>query len=154
MILKKQEKDNLVKAIYSSSNICASTYDKSTKNLIIIFSKGGQYEYNGVSESDYMRFELADSQGAVMNTHIKKYPFTRLSDVDTKNIINEVENLKIAEDKAKIDAAAANMIDKLKSLITYYDVSSEIESDLFGKAKNAMAEYDKVIEPKLDKVNG
>ena len=154
MILKRQEKDNLVKAIYSSSNICASTYDKSTKNLVIIFSKGGQYEYTGVSESDYMRFELADSQGAVMNTHIKKYPFSKLADVDTKTIINEVSTLKAADEKVKIDAAAAAMVGKMKAVITYYDTTEGVESGLLSKLKDAIAEYDKIIEPKLDKVNG
>jgi hypothetical protein len=50
MILKKQEKDNVVKAIYESSNICASTYNKQTKDLVIIFNNGGQYKYpNAVS---------------------------------------------------------------------------------------------------------
>ena len=154
MILKRQEKDNLVKAIYSSSNICASTYDKSTKNLVIIFSKGGQYEYTGVSESDYMRFERADSQGAVMNTHIKKYPFSKLADVDTKTIINEISTLKVADEKIKIDAAAAAMVDKMKAVITYYDTTEGVESGLLSKLKDAIAEYDKIIEPKLDKVNG
>lgn len=154
MILKRQEKDNLVKAIYSSSNICASTYDKSTKNMVIIFSKGGQYQYAGVSESDYLRFEMADSQGVVMNSHIKKYPFTKLADVDTKTIINEVATLKAADEKVKIDKAAAAMVDKMKAVITYYDTTEGVESGLLSKLKDAMAEYDKVIEPKLDKVNG
>ena len=154
MILKRQEKDNKIKAIYSSSNICASTYDKSTKTMIIIFSKGGQYEYTGVSESDYLRFEMADSQGAIMNTHIKKYPFTKLADVDTKTIINEVATLKAADEKVKIDVSVAAMIDKMKAVVTYYDTTEGVESGLLGKLKDAMAEYDKVIEPKLDKVNG
>ena len=154
MILKRQEKDNKVKAIYSSSNICASTYDKTTKTMVIIFSKGGQYEYTGVSESDYLRFELAESQGAVMNSHIKKYPFNKLADVDTKSIIKEVETLKVAEEQIKIDAAVATMIDKMKAVVTYYENTNTIESGLLEKVKNAVAEYDKVIEPKLDKVNG
>ena len=154
MILKRQEKDNLVKAIYSSSNICASTYDKSTKNMVIIFSKGGQYQYAGVSESDYLRFEMADSQGVVMNSHIKKYPFIKLADVDIKTIINEVATLKAADEKVKIDKAAAAMVDKMKAVITYYDTTEGVESGLLSKLKDAMAEYDKVIEPKLDKVNG
>ena len=154
MILKRQEKDNLVKAIYSSSNICASTYNKSTKDMVIIFSKGGQYQYTGVSESDYLRFEMADSQGSVMNSHIKKYPFTKLADVDTKTIINEVTTLKAADEKLKIAAAAAAMVDKMKAVITYYDTTEGVESGLLSKLKDAMAEYDKVIEPKLDKVNG
>jgi hypothetical protein len=83
MLLKKQEKDNVTKAIFSSSNICASTYDRTTKNLTIIFNKGAQYKYPNVSETDYTRFELADSQGVVFNSHIKKYDFEKLDNVDT-----------------------------------------------------------------------
>ncbi len=154
MILKRQEKDNLVKAIYSSSNICASTYDKSTKNMVIIFSKGNQYQYAGVSEADYLRFEVADSQGAVMNTHIKKYPFTKLADVDTKTIINEVATLKADEDKIKINAAVVAMIEKMKAVVTYYDTTEGVESGLLDKVKDAIAAYDKVIKSKVDKVNG
>lgn len=152
MILKRQEKDNLVKAIYSSSNICASTYDKTTKNMVVIFAKGGQYQYNGVSEADYLRFEVADSQGAVMNTHIKKYPFTKLVDVDTKTIINEVVTLKAAEEKIKIAAAAFNIVDKMRAIVTYYDKTGNLETGLLDKSKDAIAAYEKIIEPKLDKV--
>jgi hypothetical protein len=81
MILKKQTKDNLVKAIYASSNICASTYDTQTKDLVIIFNNGGQYKYPNVSETDYTRFEIADSQGAIFNSHIKKYDFQKFKQV-------------------------------------------------------------------------
>lgn len=93
MILKKQEKNEKVKAIYSSSNICASTYDKDTKSLVIIFNNGGQYLYEGVSLTDYTRFESADSQGIVMNSHIKKHPFTKLDKVDTTAILTEIADL-------------------------------------------------------------
>ena len=75
MLLKTQEQDNKKKSIYASSNICASIYDKSTSALTILFNNGGQYVYEGVTNTDYTRFEMADSQGAVFNSHIKKYPF-------------------------------------------------------------------------------
>ena len=97
---------------------------------------------------------MADSQGAVMNTHIKKYPFTKLADVDTKIIINEVATLKDANEKINIDAAVATMVDKMKAVVNYYDTTEGVESGLLDKVKDAIAEYDKVIEPKLDKVNG
>lgn len=93
MILKKQEKDEITKAIYSSSNICASTYDKDSKSLVIIFNNGGQYLYEGVSLTDYTRFESADSQGKVLNSHIKNHPFKKLDKVDTTELLNEVKVL-------------------------------------------------------------
>jgi hypothetical protein len=94
MILKKQEKDSITKAIYDSSNICASTYDRANRDLTIIFKNGGQYKYTNVSETDYTRFELADSQGAIFNSHIKKYAFDKLGKVDASSLLTEISSLK------------------------------------------------------------
>jgi hypothetical protein len=154
MLLKKQETDNKTKSIYESSNICASIYDKSTNALTIIFNNGGQYLYEGVTPGDYLRFEVADSQGAVFNSHIKKYAFQKLEKVDVKDILFEVNTIKTAEDKAKLDYAVKVMVDQMKAVITYYDTTSNVESGLLTKAKDAIAAYDNVIESKLDKVNG
>ena len=154
MILKKQEKENKVKAIYSSSNICASTYDKQTQSLTIIFNNGGQYDYEGVSGTDYARFELADSQGAVFNTHIKKYSFSKLDKVDVKDILVEVDSIKNAEDKIKIDHAIKTMVDKMKDVAQYYDTTGDVETGLLTKLREAIVEYDKTIDSKVDKVNG
>jgi hypothetical protein len=90
MILKRQEQDNLIKVIYESSNIFASIYDTKTGDLEIIFKAGTKYKYPNVSKTDYMRFEVADSQGAVFNTHIKKYAFQKMGNVDTSLIIEEL----------------------------------------------------------------
>lgn len=154
MLLKKQEKDDKVKSMYSSSTICASIYDKKTNNLTVIFSKGGQYVYEGVSLTDYTRFEVADSQGIVLNSHIKKYPFTKLDNVDTAAIIAEITTIKATEDKVKLDYAVKTLIDKFNAVVTYYSTTDGIESGLLTKAKEAIAEYDKVVAPQLDKVNG
>lgn len=154
MLLKRQEQNEKIKSIYTSSNICASIYDKQTKNLTLIFNNGGQYEYTAVSETDYTRFEMADSQGVVFNSHIKKYPTAKLDKVDTKEILNEVNTLKTAEDKIKLDYIVKTMVDKMKAVVVYYDTTDGVESGLLAKAKEAIAEYDKSIAPKLDKVNG
>ena len=154
MLLKTQEKDNKTKSIYASSNICASVYDKTTSALTIFFNNGGQYLYEGVSNTDYTRFEMADSQGAVFNSHIKKYPFQKLDKVDVKDILVEVNQIKGAEDKAKIDYAIKVIVDQMKAVITNYDTTSDVESGLLSKAKDAIAAYDKAVEPKVDKVNG
>ena len=143
MLLKRQEKNEIIKTIYSSSNICASTFDKNNKNLTIIFNNGGQYLYNGVSETDFTRFELSDSQGTIFNSHIKKYPFEKLDKIDPKEILNEVSNLKIAEDKAKTNAVIKLMFNKMKDLVTFYDTTDSIEPNLFEKVKIAISEYEK-----------
>ena len=154
MLLKTQEQDNKTKSIYASSNICASIYDKSTSALTIIFNNGGQYIYEGVTNTDYTRFEMADSQGAVFNSHMKKYSFKKLDKVDVKDILVEVTQIQGAEDKAKIDYAVKIMVDQMKAVITYYDSTNDVETVLLNKAKDAIAAYDKAVEPKMDKVNG
>jgi hypothetical protein len=105
MLLKRQEKDNVIKAIYKSSNLLASTYNKETSELILVFNKGTQYKYAGVKSSDYTRLELAESQGSVFNTHIKPYSFEKMADMDPTilpQIVSEVEDLFTKEQKSII----------------------------------------------------
>jgi hypothetical protein len=93
MILKRQENEELIDAIYESSNILASSYNTKTNDLEIIFKAGTKYKYSNVSKSDYMRFEIAESQGSVFNKYIKKYAFEKLGNVDTSLILNEISTL-------------------------------------------------------------
>jgi hypothetical protein len=144
MLLKKQEKDNVTKAIYASSNVCASTYNRTTKDLTIIFNNGGQYKYPNVSETDYTRFELADSQGVVLNSHIKKYAFEKLDKVDPSAILAEVTELKDAEKKAKIEVATKKMITSVNAVTTYYETTQTVDPALYTKMKSAMEEYEKI----------
>ena len=144
MLLKKQELDNKTKSIYESSNICASIYDKSNSSLTIIFNNGGQYIYEGVSSSDYLRFEVADSQGAVFNSHLKKYPFQKLDKVDVKDILVEIDTIKNIEDKIKINHAIGFMVDKMKAVSKCYEATGEVEKELLNKVKEAIADYDKI----------
>lgn len=148
MLLKKQETDNKTKSIYESSNICASIYDKSNNSLTIIFNNGGQYIYEGVTSSDYLRFEVADSQGAVFNSHLKKYPFQKLDKVDVKDILVEIDSIKNIEDKIKINHTVGFMVDKMRSVCKYYESTGELEIGLLTKVREAIAEYDKVIDSK------
>jgi|TARA_B110000858_G_C17685167_1_gene418509 predicted nuclease with TOPRIM domain len=97
MILERVEKDGIVDAIYESSNIVASSYDKIKKNLNITFVYGGNYTYQGVPETDYMRFETSDSQGKVLGSHIKKYPALKHENVDVNVIFNKVSDVKLKE---------------------------------------------------------
>lgn len=146
MLLKKQETDNKTKSIYESSNICASIYDKSNNSLTIIFNNGGQYIYEGVSSSDYLRFEVADSQGAVFNSHLKKYPFQKLDKVDVKDILVEIHEIKNIEDKIKINHVVGLMMDKMRTVSKYYETTGEVETGLLNKVREAIADYDKINE--------
>lgn len=149
MILKRQEKDNVIKAIYSSSNILASTYDKNKNDLTLIFNKGSQYKYPGVSTTDYTRFEIAESQGVVFNTHIKKYEFQKLENIDPAIIIKEIDAMKVAEQNALIKGKQQAIVQRMKSLILIDDglgtnlfTETQLEG-LIEDIKNYVSEYNK-----------
>jgi len=99
MILRRVEKEGIVKAIYKSSNVLASKYDKANEVLTITFNKGTNYTYTGVPATDYTRFEIAESQGKILNAYIKKHPFTKGEDIDPTKIIEEVEKHQANEIK-------------------------------------------------------
>jgi hypothetical protein len=144
MLLKKQENNNVTKAIYSSSNICASTYDKTSKDLTIIFNNGGQYRYSNVSETDYTRFELADSQGVIFNSHIKTYTFEKMDKVNPSAILLEVTELKDAEKKIKAQYVTNSMITAINAVSVYYEKTESIDPALYAKMKSAMDDYEKI----------
>lgn len=109
MILERVEKDELVKAIYESSNVLASTYNKNNKNLNVVFKNGGSYTYQNVSQTDYLRFETADSQGNVLNTQIKKYAFLKHENVDVEEVTKKIKQLKADEIKS-LEAGLFNLM--------------------------------------------
>ena len=96
MLLQKQIKEDVVVSHYNSSNLLVSEYNQLTKDLIITFKNGGVYKYDKVSASDYMRFELAESQGKVLNSLIKpNYAFTRLEDTDADAVNRKISEIKL-----------------------------------------------------------
>jgi hypothetical protein len=113
MLLKREENNGVVKCIFDSSNILESTYNTSTQELIVTFTSGNRYSYPGVSKTDFMRFEMADSQGKVFNSHIKKYDSTKLTPVDPSKIIAEAHQLysleKVAEYNSRRNKLAAGL---------------------------------------------
>lgn len=147
MILKRQEKDNLIKAMYNSTNIIASIYDKSTNDLTLIFNKGSQYKYPKVSLTDYTRFELAESQGKVFNSHIKTYAFEKLTDINPEAILKEVTEMNNAEQKALLQAKQKSLVNNMKQLITIDERGEEISEiqleELTEKIKNYLTTYNK-----------
>lgn len=122
MLRKRIEKENLVKCIYESSTILASTYNNENKDLTVIFNNGGSYTYANVKGSDYLRFEADESQGKILNSHIKQYEFIKNEKVDVAPIREQLEN-SIKEDKAKI---AKEMIDSMKAFITIVENGNDI----------------------------
>jgi hypothetical protein len=147
MLLKREEKNGIIEAIYESSNILSSTYDNNTNELIITFKHGKRYKYENVSKSDYMRFETADSQGVVFNSHIKKYVFERIDDFDVKAQITEAEKLKIEEDKALLKAKELDLYSQLK-FSTLFIEEGNLGSD--GKIKENFIETILKLKTKIE----
>ena len=154
MILKRKEKEGVVKAIYSSSNICASVYNTITNELTIIFSNGGQYKYVDVAATDYMRFETADSQGSVLNTHIKKYTTTKLDNVDTTEILKEVEQLKDQEEpQVTPDVAVKEMLQNMSDIISNYLKNGNVTTASLAGLKDKISIFEKVKNQKPEIVH-
>jgi len=142
MILKRQENDELIKAMYESSNILASIYDKKSNDLTLIFNKGGQYKYNKVDKSDYNRFEIAESQGIVFNSHIKKYAFTKLEDIDPSTILVEVDNIKTSEKATLLKAKQMDLITTMKQLIyTSDDLNTQLTETQLNPLQEKIKNY-------------
>ena len=133
MILKRVEKDSVVKSIYDSSNILASKYNKNTKDLTITFKRGAQYVYKNVSASDYMRFETAESQGEILNSHIKQYPFDKGDTIDSNVIVEEIDKLKSEE----IIKRQEYIIGEMERIVSDFDTDQQFnESKLMTLAKS------------------
>lgn len=116
MILQREEKDNKIEAYYVSTNILASTYDKTTNDLIITFNKGNRYKYPKVSLTDYTRFEMAESQGVVFNSHIKKYEFEKLDTVDANLMLETINKYKEDEKKILLEGRQTKLVGTMKQL--------------------------------------
>ncbi len=149
MILKRQEKNGKIKAMYSSTNICASVYDSTTHDLTLIFSHGGQYKYEGVSATDYTRFESAESQGSVLNTHIKKYNTIKLDAIDTTEILKEVKTLSAEIPDVTPDVATKEMLENMSNIISNYLKNTNVTAASLLALKTKIETYERVTTKKL-----
>ena len=93
MLVERTENSGVVSCLYKSSNILASTYNQEKKELNITFNAGRRYTYYGVEHKDYVRFEIAESQGQIFNKHIKKYMTKKNEDIDPNPLLEKVSNL-------------------------------------------------------------
>jgi len=126
MLKKRVEIGGKVKCIYRSSNILASTYTKESSELVIIFNNGGTYLYNDVKDNEYMRFEIAESQGSVFNSHIKTKSFEKKDKIDVNNIIEELEKVELIE-SVKIKE---ELISSMNSLSVIFETTGEVDRQL------------------------
>jgi len=66
--------------------------------------------------TDYTRFEMADSQGKVLNTHIKKYSFEALGKIDAEIISEEVKALIKEELQGYAEALKTKMLELISEI--------------------------------------
>jgi len=137
MILERVEKDELVKAIYESSNIVASTYNRGNKNLNIVFKNGGSYTYQNVPETDYVRFETAESQGKILNTQIKKYSFLKHNNVDTDEVTKKIKDM-IREEAKAMESGLSNL---MKEASSEFDTMGTFNTQTIDKLTNMLSVY-------------
>tara|TARA_R110000851_G_scaffold196444_2_gene347353 strand:- start:5787 stop:6218 length:432 start_codon:yes stop_codon:yes gene_type:complete len=138
MILKRTVNEGVVNGLYDSTNILASAYDQTTNNLTVTFKNGGKYKYNGVIMKDFTRFELADSQGKVLNSHIKNnYEFEALGKIDTKDILESVAVLE----KESLQEFAEVVRAKALDLIAEVDSNLELSDKRIVELESALAVY-------------
>jgi hypothetical protein len=148
MLVKRIEKNDIIKAMYASSTICASTYDKKTKDLTVIFNNGGRYKYLNVSLTDYTRVETAESNGTSFNTYIKKNytnfeKLDSLDDAKTKAILAEIKELTPEEEKVNVAVVEIEMLESMGNLLTDYIKSGSINKDILKKVTENVTNYNK-----------
>ncbi len=143
MILKRQEKDDTIKAMYDSSNILASTFNKNNKELIIIFKGGKQYKYPNVLDTDYTRFELAESQGKIFNSHIKKYTFEKLEDINEGKLLTEIVNAKLKEQEEALNGIKEKLFTEIELIKTRVTNNEDIYDATIMLLNDTIVEYKK-----------
>lgn len=152
MIVKKQEKNGKIKAMYASSTICASIFDTTTNDLIVIFNNGGQYKYPAVALTDYTRFEIAESNGSTFNTYIKKKYTTfekldKLPEDSLSQILAEVTELKEAEEKTLIAGKSKIIVESMNTLIGQYLKNGTLDKATLEYIKGKIEDFTKITEP-------
>ena len=95
MILLKHEENGSIECLYESSNVLGSKYIKSDKKLAVIFKSGIQYVYSDVTYEEYRKFELAESQGKVLNSVVKGHKYEKSPDkVDVTPMVEQINSIK------------------------------------------------------------
>lgn len=139
MILQKVKEGDQIKALYQSSNILASSFNETNNDLNVIFKNGGNYTYQNVTSTDYLRFETAPSQGVVLNTVIKQYPFLKHENVNINEVVDRINTLRQEE----ITEFAMSLATDLKSVHkSYLETATFDSNDLINLSKKILIYQD------------
>lgn len=134
MLLERISKDNLIEALYESSNIMASTYDTTNNQLKIVFKGGAEYIYENVPITDYHKLELADSQGVAFNKYLRSYPFEKGGKVDINMLQERIREVKQQE----IDGISNDLVETARQLVSFYDEGASIDEGSLTRLKGLM----------------
>jgi len=135
MLLNKTEKDGVTSAHYDSSNILASKWNG--KDLTVFFKHGASYTYNDVTKTDYARFELAESQGAVLNAKIKAYSFTKNDAVNADDILKEMEDIKAAN----LVKFEEGMVEQMRLISSAYEANPRLSKVSLEQLTNMIIKH-------------
>jgi hypothetical protein len=104
MLVRRQEENGVVEALFNSSNLFKALYLKERKIMYVFFKKGGVYSYYNVDNVIYEQFEIADSQGEFFSQNIKNkslYPHSKefkMKEFEINDLTNSInEALKDLE---------------------------------------------------------
>lgn len=96
MLLRRQEENGVVEALFNSSNLFKSLYLKENRIMYVFFKKGGVYSYYNVDSEVYDEFEQAESQGEFFSQKIKnngQYPHSKefkMKDFEINDLTNRI----------------------------------------------------------------
>jgi len=149
MILKKQEKNGVIKAMYGSATVLASVFDTTKNELTVIFNNGGKYSYAGVTEADYKAFETSDSQGKTLNSTIKKYPFTKQTPMEANiltSMVNEIEQLKKAQGDDSVGVTdEKKLVASMSLVVAEYLNTGKINANVLKEIKGLLNPAPKAV---------
>lgn len=100
VIKDKEGKDDIVEAIYDSTNLLKTTYLIEQRRLYVYFRKGIVYSYYAVDREMYDGLETAQSQGVYHKEHLsnnRMYPYARefkMLNFEIQDINEEIEKAK------------------------------------------------------------
>ena len=140
--------------MYSSSTMCGSVYDTTTKELTVIFNNGGQYKYPNVEATDDMRLETADSNGSVFTKHIKnKYTnfekLDKLPESSLANIMKEIDELKPVENTVSVEDATKSMMESVINVLSHYVNTGNVNDELVKNVQNNITSYQEIKNKNL-----
>lgn len=133
----KDETIGYYEAVFTSSNVLATTYFPKNELLYISFKRGGVYSYSNIDLELYNEFKNAESQGEFFQKEINKYPKKFLYRKEYTLYPNEIKNLNEMVEKKK---EKNNDNPNIENLVKRIKENNYIEN---SNAINKLFEYNK-----------